>query len=156
MDNLDKMAKELEKEMRMEAVQRLKTLKPNNLELAKEFGESGKVYVQDLSIYTSSTNRLREATKAEMDLVHYLENEHGCLPYFMLVETKEIDTIYHLFYVNWDKRQWSVERSSLQKYGKPYSEPYVFFVNAGFRDKDDETHIDTLLSKFTMIQINLD
>lgn len=155
MDDLDKMARELEIEMRKEAVQRLKTIKPNNLDLAEKFDENGTIYVQDISIYAKADNRLRKATKVEMDLVHYLENEHGCLPYFMIVETKEIDTIYHLFYVNWDKSYWSIERSSLQKYGMPYSEPYVFYVNAGFRVEDDETPIRTLFSKFTMIRIDL-
>ena len=159
MDDLDKMIEELIEEMKEEAAQRLKTVKPNDLFLAEQFRKDGTVYVQDISTYAEEKDRLRRANKAEMGVVRYMEDEQGNLPYFIVRYAGEYEmvyqTIYYFFYVSYDKRNWSIERSSLQKYGRNHIEPYVFEVNAGIRTKDDEGPIDTLFSKFTRIEIAL-
>ena len=159
MDELDKRTRELLEEMRAEAVERLKTVKPNHLFLAEAFRKDGTVYVQDISTYCEEKDRLRKADKTETDLVRYIEDTHAVLPYLIVKEAGGYElmysTIYYVFYVNWDKSRWSVERSSLQKYGKPYMEPYVFEVNAGVRTEDDESSINTLLSRFTSTHFNL-
>ena len=159
MDDLDRMTEELLEEMKEEAAQRLGTVKPDHPALAEAFRKDGTVYVQDISAYCDEKDRLRKADKIEMDLVHYIEDQHAVLPYLIIKNTGGYEitysTIYYIFYVNWDKSYWSNERSSLQKYGRPYMEPYVFEVNAGFRQEDAESPIDTLLSRFTMTHFNL-
>ena len=160
MDDLDKLVNELIEEMKDEAAQRLKTIKPDHLSLAEQFRKDGTVYVQDISTYVDDKDRLRKANQAEMGVVRYMEDEQGNLPYFIVKYSGEYETaystIYYFFYVSYDKRNWSIERSSIQKYGKHYIEPYIFEVNAGIRTKDDdERPIDTLLSKFTRIEIAL-
>ena len=159
MNDLDKMTEELIEEMKEEAVQRLETVKPDHPALAEEFRKDGTVYVQDISTYCDEKDRLRKADKIEMDLVHYIEDQHAVLPYLIVKNAGGYEitysTIYYIFYVNWNKSYWSIERSSLQKHGKPYMEPYVFEVNAGLRTEDDESPIDTLLSRFTMTHFNL-
>lgn len=159
MDDLDQRARELEAEMRKEAARRLKTLKPHDPALAEEFSANGTIYVQDTSVYTNKGYVLREANKPEMDVVRYMEDEQGNLPYFIIRDSINADSmpgvVYFFLYVSYDKNNWRLECHSYEKFGMRIVEPYVYEVHAGFRTEDDESPIDTLLSKFTHVTFNL-
>lgn len=159
MDDLDRKARELEAEMRKEAVRRLQMIKPGNPTLAEEFRADGTIYVQDISIYTEERCRFRKANKQEMDVVRYMEDEQGNLPYFIIVDASNAASmsgvVYYFLYVSYDKNSWRLECSSYQKYGMTIVEPYVYEVRAGFRTRDDESPINTLFSKFTYLTFNL-
>lgn len=159
MDDLDKKARELEAEMRKEAVRRLKTIEPSNPALAEEFRADGTIYVQDISIDTKEGRCFRKANKPEMDVVRYMEDEQGNLPYFIIADALTADSmlgvVYYFLYVSYDKNNWRSECSSYEKYGMTIVEPYAFEVHAGFRMKDDESPINTLFSKFTHLSFNL-
>lgn len=159
MDDLDKKARELEAEMRKEAVRRLNMINPDNPALAEAFRADGTIHVQDISIDTEEKCRLRTANKQEMDVVHYMEDEQGNLPYFIIVDASNaasvFGVVYFFLYVSYDKNHWHLECYPYEKYGMTIVEPYVFEVHAGFRTKDDESPINTLFSKFTHLTFNL-
>lgn len=77
MDDLDKKARELEGEMRKEAVRRLKTIEPSNPALAEEFRADGTIYVQDISIDKKEGRRFRKANKPEMEVVRYMKDDES-------------------------------------------------------------------------------
>lgn len=159
MDDLDRKVRELEAEMRKEAVRRLKLIEPDRPTLAEEFCADGTIYVQDISINTKERDRFRKANKQEMDVVRYMEDEQGNLPYFIVVDASNAASmsgvLYYFLYVSYDKNNWPLECSSYQRYGMTIVEPYVYEVHAGFRTEDDESPINTLLSKFTHLTFNL-
>ena len=94
MDDLDKMAGELLEEMKEEAAQRLETVKPNHPALAEAFRKDGTVYVQDISTFCDEKDRLRKADKIEMDLVHYIEDQHAVLPYLIVKNAVGYEIMY--------------------------------------------------------------
>lgn len=152
MNELEKQMEQLEKDMRAEGVSKLKTLKPNNLELVDEL-KNGTLYTQDVSVFTNKKNKLRPANEAELEVVKKLEAD-GYVTYFITMERKEYSIVYNFFYVGYDKSRWDVERSALKKYNRQYREPFVYRVETN--PKGDNDPIDTLMSKFTTMQINLD
>lgn len=155
MDDFDKMARELEAEMREEAARRLKAVKPKDPTLAEQFRANGTIHVQDTSAFVKVRNGIRKADKPEMDVVHYMEDEQGNLPYFIIKNMAEYETIYYFLYVSYDKRNWRTEHYSYQRYGKNTIETSIFEVHAGFRTEDDESPINTLLSKFARLTFDL-
>ena len=155
MDDLDKLARELEAEMREEAVRRLKAIKPHHPTLAEEFRANGTIHVQDISAYVKVSDDFRKADKPEMDVVRYMEDEQGNLPYFIIRTIAEYETIYYFLYVSYDKRNWRTDHYSYQRYGENLIETSIFEVHAGFREETDESPIHTLLSKFTCLTFDL-
>lgn len=155
MDNFDKMARELEAEMREEAARRLKAIKPNHPALVEQFRANGTIHVQDASAYVKVSDGFRNANRQEMDVVRYMEDEQGNLPYFIIRILAEYETIYYFLYVSYDKRNWRTDHYSYQKYGENLVETSIFEVHAGFREETDERPINTLLSKFTSITFDL-
>ena len=159
MDDLDKMARELEAEMREEAVRRLQMIKPDDPALAEAFRADGTIYVQDISVCAEERRRFRKANKQEMDVVRYMEDEQGNLPYFIIVDASNAASfagvLYYFLYVSYDKRNWRLECYPYERYGTKIAEPYVFEIHAGFRTEDDESPINTLFSKFTRLTFDL-
>lgn len=155
MNDFDKMARELEAEMREEATRRLRAINPDDPALAEEFRANGTIHVQDASAYVKVSNRFRKADKQEMDVVHYMEDEQGNLPYFIVRVIAEYETIYYFLYVSYDKRNWRTEHYSFEKYGNTMIQTSIFEVHAGFREETDESPINTLFSKFTNITFDL-
>lgn len=156
---LNKEIKELEAEMRQEAVRRLKTMEPDDFNLAGQFEKDGTVYVQDTSVNPKREGPcIRRANKAEMDVVHFMEDEQGNLPYFIIkTDTVRFETLYFFLYVGYDKRNWELEGSAIREmFGRKYVEPRIFEVNAGIRPDDDERPIDLLNSRFTTIKYYVD
>lgn len=155
MDDLDRMARELEAEMREEAIRRLKAIKPNDPTLAEEFRANGTIYVQDTSAYVKVSDCFRKANKPEMNVVHFMEDEQGNLPYFIIRVIAEYETIYYFLYVSYDKRNWRTDHYSFEMYGQNIVETSIFEVHAGFREESDESPINTLFSKFTSLTFHL-
>ena len=160
---LDAFARQLEKDMRAEAAERLAIIKPNNPELAERFRQDGTVYLQDFSFPVETERRLRRANAAEMQAVHYMENEQGNLPYFIvkseLVQTYQF--VYDFLYVSYDKRNWPKERYALEKrqrqqYGSPYREPEVFEIKTQLLTENDDELVKALFKSFTTLKIDLD
>lgn len=162
-EKLDEFVRRLEKDMRIEAAERLAIVKPNNPELAERFTQSGTVYLQDLSPRTKPKDRLRRANAAEMKAVRYMEDERGCLPYFIVKRELEqtFRALYDFLYVSYDKQNWPEERDALEKrrrrqYGPPYREPEVFEIETDLLTENEDDLVNALFKSFTTLKLDLD
>lgn len=158
MKDVEQMARELERDMRAEATQRLKIIAPKEPKLSNIFAKSGTIYTYDLTPRTAinGKNPLRVANDKEMEVVHYMENEQGNLPYLIIKRATEYRLFYDILYVSYDKKNWGNERSSIQKHGRSYSEPYVFEIETDLVPQTLDESIDLMYHKFTDIKLNLD
>lgn len=152
MNKFKEFLNKLEKNMNQEAILRLKIVKPNNHELIEEY-KKGNIYVQDISLTSKNRNKLRKTNKAENEVIDIMKEE-GNLPYLILVNNKPETTLYYFLFVGYDKNDWNLERSELQLYDRGYRNPRVWEIDVGIREDDEP--INTMFTRYTKIQINLD
>ena len=142
-------------DIKQEAIQRLKTIKSNNPQLAIFFNQFDILFVQDITPDIGEDYKLRKATPSELNIVNTAKKLTGNFPYFIVREVTKIYVIYNVFYVSPNEENWEEERVALIKDEDGFINPTIFEVKVETRIDESGNQENTAYNKYKEIKINL-
>ena len=134
-------------DIKQEAIQRLKTIKSNNPQLAIFFNQFDILFVQDITPDIGEDYKLRKATPSELNIVNTTKKLTGNLPYFIVRKATKTYVIYNVFYVSLDEENWEEERVALIKDEDGFINPTIFEVEVEARIDENGNQENTAHNK---------